>query len=113
MNSLFTHILENSDLDAKTVSDFLVNKRYGTKLPGSVKDAVKIIKSLKTPVAADQSHLEETIKKVVTANPKAVSDYQSGKEPALFFLIGCVRRELGNVDISTIKDQLTGLLKPK
>ena len=111
--TLFTHTMEDSVLDPKTVSDFLVNKRYGTKLPKTVKEVVKLIQASKSNSITDQTHVKETVQKVINTNPKAVSDYLSGKEQALFFLIGCVRREIGNVDISDIKQEILEILKTK
>jgi aspartyl-tRNA(Asn)/glutamyl-tRNA(Gln) amidotransferase subunit B len=108
---MFTQATEIGDMEAKIVSDFLVNKRYGSKLPGSAKDLVQLIKSQKAPIFTDQSRLEEIIGEIITANPKAVTDYRSGKSQALFFLVGCVKHELGNIDISKIQTELTRLLK--
>ena len=66
---------------SKDIADSLVNKR-----------------PLQTTqvVAVDQ----EIVLKILAANPKAVADLKNGKQPALFFLIGQIKKQLGNVDAS-------------
>ena len=50
-----------------------------------------------TPVAEVN---QEVVNKILAANPKAVADLKSGKQQALFFLIGQVKKQLGNIDVS-------------
>ena len=42
----------------------------------------------------DEKELEAIVKRVLAANPKAVSDYKSGKTQVIMFLVGQVMREL-------------------
>ncbi len=54
-----------------------------------------------TKAASDVSEekIREVAQKVITAHPKAVADYKSGKQQAMFFLIGQIKSKLGNVDV--------------
>jgi len=51
-------------------------------------DPHQVIKEKKLTKISDSAIIEQTIKKVIKENPKAVEDYKKGKENALQFLIG-------------------------
>ncbi len=53
-----------------------------------------------TKVVSDTKQIQIVAQKVITANPKAVNDYKSGKQQAVFFLIGLIKKELGDINIS-------------
>lgn len=80
--SMYVEFLKNP---SKTAADALVNKR-----PLQT-----------TPVAKVDP---QVVRKVMAANPKAVADFKSGKQQALFFLIGQIKKELGNIDIKLAGD---------
>ena len=108
MYNIFTQTMDIWHKDAKKVADYLINKRYGDKLPKSVQE---IITALSTPaVSADKAQIETAANAVIAANPKAVADYQAGKQQALFFLIGQVKKELGSVDTQLTKSILEKLI---
>lgn len=69
---------------SKSTADSLVNKR-----------PPKSDVSLPAP-----EKLKEVAQKVIAANPKAVADLKSGKQQALYFLIGQIKKVLGEIDIS-------------
>ncbi|KKU38004.1 MAG: Aspartyl/glutamyl-tRNA(Asn/Gln) amidotransferase subunit B [Candidatus Amesbacteria bacterium GW2011_GWA1_46_35] len=75
---MYAQFLKNP---SKAMADALVNKR-----PVQT-----------TPVAEVN---QEVVNKILAANPKAVADLKSGKQQALFFLIGQVKKQLGNIDVS-------------
>ena len=52
----------------------------------------------------------EVVSKVLIANPKAVADLKSGKQQALFFLIGQIKKELGDVDVALVKRTVEELI---
>ena len=55
----------------------------------------------------DDSELEAIIQKVLSENQKAVTDYKSGKESVIMFLLGQVMRALGKkVDAQSVKNAL-------
>ena len=60
---------------------------------------------------SNEGALEEIAGKIIEANPQAVSDYKSGKENALQFLVGQVMRETkGSANPEVVKKLLTDLL---
>lgn len=55
--------------------------------------------------------LDQTIKKVIEINPKAVADYKSGRQQALMFLVGQAMREVkGKAEAAQIKQKLITLI---
>lgn len=55
----------------------------------------------------DEALIGKTVKEIIDANPKSVSDYLSGKENALKFLMGrCMRTLGGQADPSAVKNAL-------
>ncbi len=51
--------------------------------------------------------LDEVSSKVITANPKVVEDYKSGKQNAVMFLVGQVMKEMkGQAGAETVRDTL-------
>ena len=43
---------------------------------------------------------KEVISQILAVNPKAVADLKAGKQQALFFLIGQIKKQLGNIDVA-------------
>ncbi len=71
------------------------------------KDAGEIVKEKGLEQTSDKGFIEEAIKKVIEANPKAVSDYKKGKAEAFQFLVGQVMRETrGKADPGALKEIL-------
>ncbi|NLM75384.1 MAG: Asp-tRNA(Asn)/Glu-tRNA(Gln) amidotransferase subunit GatB [Clostridiaceae bacterium] len=94
---------EISQASAKKVLDIV--SETGEE-PGS------LIERLELKVQRDENLVESIVKKVVQDNPKAVSDYKSGKTKAFGFLMGRVMAQLkGNGDPEQIKRLLTRELK--
>ncbi len=62
-------------------------------------------------VSNDTSLIESVAKAVVEADPKAVSDYKSGKEKALMALFGkCMKELRGNCDPQTLREILVNIV---
>ena len=80
---------------SKSTADSLVNKRP--------------VKS-ETPVLSDDL-LRGAVQKVLMANSKAVADLKSGKQQALFFLIGQIKKDLGSIDIPATQKVITELVQ--
>lgn len=62
-------------------------------------------------VGGNEDKIREVASQVAAANPKAVADFKSGKQQALFFLIGLVKKELGEVDISLTQKIIGEIIK--
>ena len=63
-------------------------------------------------VIEDKEELEEICGNVLRKNKKAVEDYKSGQEKAIFFLIGQVMRETHRrADNKKVKEVLEKLIK--
>ncbi len=61
---------------------------------------------------SDESAIESIVKEVIEMNPKAVSDYRSGKQESFNFLVGQVmRRTQGRGDQEVVRSVLQRLLK--
>lgn len=95
----------------KQIANYLINRKPNIEeiLPAQL---VQNIKQANQTVQIDEKKLDEVINEVIKENEKAVSDYKSGKENAIMFLVGQVMRKLENkADVSTIKASLLAKLK--
>jgi len=87
------------------VASALLNKRLSTTV--SPNEFVKKYKEMTAPIATDTGLLEESVKKVIGANEKAVTEYKSGKVSVIMFLVGQVMKEMkGKADASTVRKAL-------
>ncbi|KKR11527.1 MAG: aspartyl/glutamyl-tRNA amidotransferase subunit B [Candidatus Woesebacteria bacterium GW2011_GWA1_39_21] len=94
-------------LNTKKVVDLMINKNYDQKFPTPQGLVLDLLKTIKTQSPSDEQ-LDRAVSEVLISQRKAVSDYKSGKENALGFLIGAVSRKLsGKGDAMTIRDKLT------
>ncbi len=82
-----------SSITPKTIANWIINKRIDIQKT-SPEELVKLISQKTQVVAMDEKELEEIIKKIISANPKAVADYKSGKQQVIMFLVGQVMREI-------------------
>ncbi len=51
-------------------------------------------------VNSDEAAIKIAAEKAIANNPKVVADIKSGKQQAMFFIIGQMKRELGDIDIA-------------
>ncbi len=95
----------------KDLANWLLNRNVDiTK--NSSEELVRRVLNAKAMVHVDEAELMKIIKKVITANPKAVSDFKSGKTGSIMFLLGQVLRGLkGKGDPQAIIKMLKSLLK--
>lgn len=96
----------------KHIANWIINKKTDiTKV--IPEELIKIIShQFQRPTISDEE-LEKAIKKVISANSKAVIDYLSGKHKVLMFLVGQVMRETrGKADAEDIKNKLIIFVKP-
>jgi aspartyl-tRNA(Asn)/glutamyl-tRNA(Gln) amidotransferase subunit B len=60
---------------------------------------------------ADSSDLEKFCREAIAENPKAVSDFKSGRQEALNFLLGSVmKKSKGKADAKEVKENLMLLI---
>ncbi len=101
---------KKNQLTPKTIANWIINKKVDTSKTSPEK-LVQLIMQRTQVVQIDEKELEEIIKKILAANPKAVADYKSGKEQALLFLVGQVMRETkGKANAEQIKQKLIDLV---
>lgn len=96
--------------DVKQIANYIINKKINFTQT-SPKELVRDIVLSRKESQVDSAQLSQTVDKVISDNPKVVSDYLNGKEQALMFLIGQVKRILsGKGDageiIALIKKQI-------
>lgn len=83
-------------------------------LTSSVKEKSSITEKLNSlgSVISNDDEIESILKKVIENNPKPVSDYKSGKETVIMFLVGQVMKETkGMIEPNKAKEKLIELLK--
>lgn len=94
------------------VSDGKVGRANGKKILGAMFDDESISPAAYAEangliISNDTGLIDGVIKAAVEANPKAVSDYKSGKEKAIMSLFGRCMKELGgNCDPQVLKTML-------
>lgn len=100
----------NSGIDAKILAKAIINKKVDlTASVGALKTQVE---QLSATASVDNEELKKIISKVLAENEKAVSDYKSGKENVLMFLLGQVMRSFPEkIDAGKVKKQLVETLK--
>jgi aspartyl-tRNA(Asn)/glutamyl-tRNA(Gln) amidotransferase subunit B len=97
-------------ITAKQVANAIINKKVDASTQ-SPQDIVETIKSASVVATIDEGELEKIIQEVLTEQPKAVTDFKSGKETVIMFLVGCVMKKLSvKPDVSIIKEKLIAAL---
>ncbi len=95
---------------AQKLAGMLVNKKIdGTLTPHEIaKQAAEKLAPKKT----DLSALAPVLEAVIAEHPSVVTDYQSGKENAIMFLVGQVMRQMkGQADAMVVKEELVKKIK--
>jgi len=91
---------ENSLNNAGKIANFIINRSYDRNM------------KISEPEQIDKLDMTKAIKIVLKSNQKAVNDYSSGKDNALFFILGQVIKVIGkNVDIKELKSELIKQMK--
>ncbi len=102
--------VRDSSVSTKVIANWIINKKADISKVSS-EELVQLIIQKQQVVQMDEKELEEIVKKVITANPKAVVDYKSGKQQAMMFLVGQVMRETkGKAGAEEVKQKLVTLL---
>lgn len=77
---------------AKTIANWIINKKTDGTLPP--KKLVEQIVKATTVEDVPEKDIEAAVHTVLSANPKAVTDFKEGKEQVKMFLFGMVLKEL-------------------
>jgi aspartyl-tRNA(Asn)/glutamyl-tRNA(Gln) amidotransferase subunit B len=107
-------LAQNQQLPIDKLVNQLVNRPVfmefvQTHLP---QETIAYLKENMSIAQVDGAELKPLIKDVLANNPEVVSQYLSGKEQVLNFLVGQVMKQLGKkIDVSLIKEQLKQVIK--
>jgi len=80
-------LVEDGTISGKTAKDVFERMFETGRAPGDI-----VAESELTQIS-DSSEIDGAVDAVISANPKAVADYRSGKEEALKYIVGQVMRE--------------------
>ena len=87
------------------IASIIINKRIPTSVTPD--EFLKKFAKLNKPVKTDTTLLASVVDEVIKANEKAVSEYKSGKQNAIMFLVGQVMRGMkGKADATTARSAL-------
>ena len=101
----------------KLVSGGKVGRANGKKILAAMFDDIDLVPEKYAEengfiISNDTGLVEKVEKEVIAADPKAVSDYKSGKEKAIMSIFGkCMKELKGNCDPQTLRQILVDLLK--
>ncbi len=89
----------------KKLANWIINKKLNIDevLPATL---VKSIVQASAVSPISDAELEKVIQQVIRQNTKAVDDYKKGKEQALMFLIGQIKRKYPSISIDVLKSTL-------
>ncbi|HBQ51114.1 hypothetical protein A3B42_04270 [Candidatus Daviesbacteria bacterium RIFCSPLOWO2_01_FULL_38_10] len=97
--------------DIKQAANYIINRKINIEevLPAQV---VISIKGTSMGIISDEESLKKLAKEAIAENPKAVEDFQKGKESVLQALIGTVmRKSSGKADASKVAEILLKYLR--
>ncbi|MCX5710211.1 MAG: Asp-tRNA(Asn)/Glu-tRNA(Gln) amidotransferase subunit GatB [Candidatus Omnitrophica bacterium] len=93
------------NLERSGVISNLVAKAVLSEMVKSGKTSAEIIKEKNLGQISDSGQLESIVEKVISANPKSVADFKSGKGNALMFLVGqAMKRSQGKANPKVLQD---------
>ncbi len=110
LSDYFEQVLVKTKMPGQEVANLIVNKKINTDLP--VEKFVKIAIEQSKPKETDVKLLDTVMEKVINQNPKVVTDYKSGKQNAIMFLVGQVMREMkGQAEAKLVIEKLKEKIK--
>ncbi len=80
------NLVDKGEISSKIAKDIFADVINGT-------EPEKVIKNKGLKQVSDDGEIEEIVRSIIAANPKAVEDYKSGNDRALGFFIGQVMKE--------------------
>ncbi|MDQ5901172.1 MAG: aspartyl-tRNA(Asn)/glutamyl-tRNA(Gln) amidotransferase subunit, partial [Patescibacteria group bacterium] len=84
---------KEQNITAKQIANFIMNKKEAVFL--SSKELIALIETDLKKEELDPAELDVIIQSVLSQNEKAVTDYKSGKESVIMFLVGQCMRAIG------------------
>lgn len=95
---------------AKEIANWIINRKpdINEMMPAKL---IESIREAKAVVVTSDAELTGIINTVVAENAKAVADYKAGKQQAMMFLMGLVRRKLPKGDTKQILEALKKTLE--
>ncbi len=102
---------KTNDVSPKQIANYIINKKIATS-ETTPDELIKTLVSTSQTAQVDEKELEKIIQQVLKDNPKAVEDFQSGRENVIMFLVGQVMRQAKQkLDAHVIKSLLSKMLK--
>lgn len=99
------------EISPKQIANYIINKKPDLSKT-SPTDLVNLIKQSSQVSAVDEDKLNKIIEKVILENEKAVTDFKSGKETVIMYLVGQVMRQFPEkIDAGKVKESLLSKLK--
>jgi len=97
--------IKQPQISPKTIANWLINRKIDLAevLPAKL---ISQIRQTQTATTISASDLEKMIEQVIAENQKAVADYKKGKEQALMYLLGQIKRKLPDADARLIKEAI-------
>ncbi len=86
----------------KVIADLVVN---------TPEDKIATLEFIEKKLVTDEGKIKLAATKVIAANPKVVTDIKGGKQQAMFFLIGQIKRELGDIDVPLTQKVISDLIE--
>jgi aspartyl-tRNA(Asn)/glutamyl-tRNA(Gln) amidotransferase subunit B len=98
------------EVEPKTIANWMINKKIKGEEIVPAEMIKEIIESNKIE-GIDDKEFEKVLREVISANEKAVTDYRSGKETVIMFLVGQGMKQLkGKAKAEEVKEKLVFLL---
>jgi len=101
---------EKYNVSTKQIANMLINQKIDMAETLPTKLVQTIVKSTQK-TQLPQEELEKIIREVLNKNSKAVTDYKSGKQNAMMFLVGQVMRQITKkVDPKVIRETIAKMI---
>ena len=105
------NLAQEQDIKRKLIANYIINKKPDlSKI--TPEELLKAVISSNQVADVDEGKLNEIIDKVLLEQAKAVTDFKSGKETVIMFLVGQVMRQFPEkIDAGKVKASLLAKLK--
>lgn len=102
---------KKKELTAKDIANWIINKKIDPETT-ITEILIADVTASKQVATVDEKELTRVVEVVMTENEKAVTDYKSGKESVIMFLVGQVMKRLSvKPDARIVKETLEQKLK--
>lgn len=106
-----SNLSQEQGVKRKDLANYIINKKPDLS-ETTPEELVKIVATSNQVAEVDESKLGEVIDKVLDDQAKAVTDFKSGKETVIMFLVGQVMRQFPEkIDAGKVKASLLAKLK--